>query len=391
MNKKSTTALLGGFVLLMVAVFCMIKFFEPTIKSITEYKGYAETSNLTNKQAIIYISKDAEKLEKGSTKGQLVFVNKDYKTKAYTISPVEYGGTVIQNDELLIEQANKMILAKEQVSTSEFEKPEYRSLRAGYLPQTRQYYAIYNSGLSEIADYKMTLRYSNIENTFEEMFIPHFVSAAGELDDQVVLLTQDLISYEFQLRAVSLEKNGKVKLISKLSIKNPNDLDAISQILVDEENYYFVASNYQAEDQEDILLYTINRKTNQLTEKLMTSYKTIEETESSLPLTYNNSLHKVGNNLYYTNGAGKIYRYNVMKHTVTQPFKLKSFPTQDNSKAQVQYKDEKLYAVYQAKDEKVYLDAYDLATGKREKNQQIKGIEKYLKADNSMTDLNIIE
>lgn len=391
MNKKSITALLGGVVLLVVAVFIVVKYFEPTIERITEDKGSAETSNLANKKAIIYISKDAEKLEKGSAEGQLVFIDKNYKTKIYTISPVEYGGTVVQQDELLIEQANSMILAKDKVKTTEFETPEYRSLRTSYLKGSQQYYAIYNSGLSKTEDYKMTVRYSNNNGEFKSLFIPHFVSAAGEADDEVVLLTQDLISYEFQLRTVALKNNAKVKLILKLPIKNPTDLDAVSQVLVDDSNYYFVASDYKDVDRENINLYTINRKTNQMTQKKLAKYQTVQETESSLPLTYNDSLHKWEDNLYYTNGAGKVYRYGIKTNKVTQVFSLKSFPVEDSYRAQVQYKNHFIYAIYQAHDKKIYLDVYNLLTGKRNTHEKINGLEKYLQKDSIMTNLNIVQ
>ncbi|MBQ0137999.1 MAG: hypothetical protein KBT36_01775 [Kurthia sp.] len=390
MKIKSTAALLGGFVLLIVAVFVIVKFFDPTTKPITEGKGYANSANLSKQQAILYISKNVEKLEKDSAEGQLVFINKENKIKAYTISPVEFGGTVFQNHKLMVEQAKTLLLAKDEVVKTKFKTPEYRGLRASYIKNTNQFYAIYNSGLSEEVDYKMTIRYSTADDKFSSLLVPNFVSAAGETGDEVLLLTQDLISNEFQLKSVKLAADEKVKLISKLPIKNPANLDAISQILVDEENYYFVMTDYQMEDREDVWLYTINRKTHKMSTTILAKYRTVKETESSIPLTFNDSLHKWKDKLYYINGAGKVYSYDMKSREVDQPFTFNEFPVKDMTAAQLQYKGHEVYTIYKDKSDKMYLDSYDLLTGKRNIHHQIKGLEKYLEDGNIMTHLNII-
>lgn len=390
MKKKSIAALLGGFILLIVAVFVIVNFFDPTIKPITDEKNYANSSALSKQQAVLYISKNAEKLEKGSAKGQLVFISKENEVKAYTISPVEFGGTVFEEHKLMVEQPKMLILAKDEVLKTTFKTAEYRALRASYLQGSQQFYAIYNSGLSNKMDYKMTIRYSVADGKFQSLVVPNFVSTTGEASDEVILLTQDLISSDFQLKSIKLAENEKVKTITTLPLTNPANLDAISQIVVDKDNYYFMMTNYQSENKEDVFLYRINRKTHQMSEIQVANYRTVKETESSLPLTYNDSLHKWKDKLYYTNGVGKVYRYNLNTEDVTQTFTLKEFPVVDLTKAQIQYQGHFVYVIYMNKDQRMYLDCYDLLTGKRTKHQHIKGLEKYIDDEQVLAHLNII-
>lgn len=391
MKKKTTAALFGGIILLMVAVFVIIQFFGTAIVPIEEKKTNANESEIRKQSAVIYISTAAEKLEKEQGKGSLVFIDKAGKTDGYEIKPIEYGGTVFHNGDLMIEQSNQMILAKEQTITTPFEEKDYRGMRAGFLPKSNQYYGLYNSGLSDEYDYKMTIRYSNEQGKFESLIIPHFVSAAGEDEDQVLLLTQDLVSSEFQLKQIKLEANAKIEHIADLSLPNTGNLDAVSQVIADENSYYFVASFYESETNEDIYLFTIDRQTLKIKKSLMAQYRTEDETVQSLPLTYNDSLHKSGDKLYYVNGMGNIYRHDIKNNKSEKFFTLGAFPVVNTSHAQIRYDKNYIFTIYVDEDDDAYLDGYDLLTKKRIQHKKIKGINKYLNEGQEITDLTLID
>lgn len=391
MKTKTTAALFGGIILLMVAVFVIIEYFGNANVPIEEQKTKANHLELIDQSAVLYISTDAEKLENEQAKGTLVFINDNGKTDGYEINPIEYGGTVLQDGDLMIEQSDKMILSKDQTVTTSFDEKDYRGMRAGYLPQSKQFYALYNSGLSDEYDYKMTIRYSNEKGEFESLIIPHFVSAAGEDGENVLLLTQDLVSSEFQLKQVKLEENPEIKQISDLSLPNSENLDAVSQVLADEDAYYFAASFYESETNEDIYLFTVDRDTLEVQKSLMAQYRTEEETVQSLPLTYNDSLHKWDEHLYYVNGMGNVYRYDLKNNKTVKHFTMHDFPVVNTSHAQIRYDENHLYVIYVDEEEDTYLDAYDLLTKERLQHKKIKGINKYLNEGQVITDLTLID
>lgn len=390
MKMKATAALFGGIVLLLVAVFVIIQFFGSATVPIEERKINANEMELIDQSAVIYISTDAEKLEKEQVKGNLVFINGEGKTSGYEINPIEYGGTILHDGDLMIEQSDKMILSKEQTITTTFEEKDYRGMRAGFLPKSKQFYALYNSGLSDEYDYKMTIRYSDQAGKFESLVIPHFVSAAGEDGDDVLLLTQDLVSSEFQLKRVKLEKEPVIKSIANLSLPNTGNLDAVSQVLADEDAYYFAASFYESETNEDIYLFTIDRQTLAVKKSLMAQYRTEKETMESLPLTYNDSLHKWADQLYYVNGMGNVYRHDLKQNKSMKHFTLLDFPVANTSHAQIRFDEKNLYVIYVNKENEAFLDSYDLLTRERKQHKKIKGINKYLNEGQVITDLTLI-
>lgn len=390
MKTKTTAALFGGIVLLMVAVFVIIEYFGSATVPIEDQKMKANQLHLKEQSAVVYISTDAEKLENEQAKGNLVFINGEGKIDGYEINPIEYGGTVLHAGDLMIEQSDKMILAKEKTVTTAFEEKDYRGMRASFLPKSKQFYALYNSGLSDEYDYKMTIRYSNPKGEFDSLIIPHFVSAAGEDGDNVILLTQDLVSSEFQLKQVKLEESSNIKHITDLLLPNSENLDAVSQVLADEDAYYFTASFYESETNEDIYLFSVDRHTLEVQKSLMAQYRTEEETVQSLPLTYNDSLHKWDEQLYYVNGMGNVYRHDLKSNQSKKYFTLHDFPVINTSHAQIRYDENRLYVIYMDEENDTYLDGYDLLTKERIQHKRIKGIDKYLSEGQVITDLTLI-
>lgn len=389
MKKTTTAALIGGFGLLLVAVFVILMIRDPKIANIEDEKFSAKESYNKKKQAVLYISQDAEKIEDGKTQGCLIFIDQQGEIKAYEIDPVEYGNTVIKNNHLMIEQSNKIVLAKDKAVTTKFSENEYRGLRAGYLPKTKQFYSLYNSGLSEKYDYKMTVRYSNEQDEFQELIIPNFVTAVGEEKDKLLLITQDLISGEFQLKTMALKDNAKPELLAKLDLEDSDGLDIVSQIIAEKDAYYFVVSNYESDKKEDIILCKIDRQTLKMKQQAIANYRSLKETTDSLPLTYNDSLHKWGDSLYYANGRGQIYKYNLESSKVSELMKLQGFPVSNVNYAQIRFTDKYIYTIYLNSDNKVYLDKYDLKTTRRIQHEVIKGLMNYVNDEDVFTNLNL--
>lgn len=391
MNKKTTAALIGGFLVLLVAVFVILKISNPKIMSIEDGKSYAEQDFLKNQRAAVYISKDAEQLEKAETKGSVVFIDTAGKLKSYAINAVEYGNIVAHKNSMMIEQSDEMAVVSNQVHKTKFETAEYRGMRAGYLPKTKQFYAVYNSGLSDKYDYKMTVRYGSEYGDFKSAMISNFVSAIGEDQDRLLLVTQDLISNEFQLKTMRLngEKKSKTALVTDLHLPQSSSIDIISQVVADEEAYYFVVSNYKSEKNEQIILYRVDRETLQVTSKTLAYYKTVKQTENSLPVTYNDSLHLWNGKLYFINGYGEVYDYTIKTKKVGNDFKLDDFPAGNYTHTQIRFTNESLYALYLDDNKQMYLDHYNLETKARVQHEKVNALKKYTKDEAIITNLTI--
>lgn len=375
MKKKVITATVGGVILLIVAVFVIMHFVTPT-----EEAGEASTY-LQSKKAVLYISPEASMLEQKNPGGYLVFIDDKGRSSGYKIDSVVYGGTVVNGEKLLIEQSSSMKLISNETFNQSYDTAEYRGLKTGYLESTNQYYSIYNSGLSKKYDYKMNIRYVNDKGQFQTSFIPHFVSTAGEEGDHLLLLTQDLITSDFQLRTLKLKDKEIPQLITSLHLDNSENLDAISQIVSDDEAYYFVVSDYESTKYENIILYKVDKKSNKVTKNILAKYRTETETESNLPLSYDNSIHKVDDNIYFMNGIGTVYRYNISSEKSMKYMKVNPAPLAPANHAQMQFKDGDLYYIYENPSKQFYLDQYNLASKKRVKQTKIKNLNKYLGKD----------
>ncbi|PWI26446.1 hypothetical protein [Kurthia sibirica] len=362
-----------------MAVFVIWKYVNPTDHTAATAKNiYENPSFIEKQQALLYISPEAELLEKKEQQGSIVFIDHKGKAKGFPINAVEYGGTVVNGHDVFIDQSNKLSLFGKQAITKTFTEDEYRGLKTGLLPQTKQFYSIYNSGLSKKHDYKMTIRYLSQQGEFETALIPYFVSAAGEEKDHVLLLTQDLITSEFQLRSLQLKDHPTTKLITSLKLKNTGNLDAVSQVISDEEAYYFAASNYETEKYEDINLYRVDKKTFDVQTTPIAQYRSEQETESSLPLTFDNSIYRVNEAIYFMNGVGTIYRYHTKTAATETYMTIRPKPIEPANHAQMQFKNGQIYYVYETKNKEFYLDRYSLDTKKRTAHIEIENLKKYL-------------
>lgn len=387
-TKKIAAIIVGGILLLCVAVFILLKFMNPTIEKKASEQEYEGQQFLKEQKLGIYISNEAQQLEKNKAEGHVLFVNQNNEVTERVISPVEYGGIVFANDRMMVEESNQMTLTEYITKKTTFKKPDYRGIHSGYLPNTEQYYSIYNSGLSKTHDYKMTIRYAGENGQFSRLIIPKFVSSAGEDGSQVILLTQDLISGDFQLQQTELKEKAKLQKMTDLNFKNPMDLDAIAPILVTKQAYYIIMSRYVSESYEDIMIYEVNRKTHALKATVAAKYRSEKETTSSLPLSFNDSAAIYKGGLYYLNGMGQIYRYDLKTKKVEKVLKLKE-KAEDTNHMQAAFNKNALYTVY-LKDGNTYYDLYDLSKKKRIQHEEIKHIERYLENGAMIADLTVL-
>lgn len=393
MKKRASAAIIGGIILLLVAAFIITKFYDPTPeKSEVKSNEGLQLSIVKDNRAALYISQDAENLEKKNGKGSVVFIDDTGHVKGFPINPVEYGEVKFVGNQFMVEESNQMTLTTDHIQKTTFDELDFRGTRASYLEETNQFYAIYNSGLSKKHDYQMTIRYTDRNNEFNTLLVPHFVSTSGNDADHVMLLTQDLISMEYQLKKVKLKKDAEVKTIAQLEIPNAANFDSISQIVALPDAYYFVGSYYESDQYENIVLVRIDRKTAKLKMTTLAEYRSEKETMNSFPLSFNESLYLFENNFYFLNGLGKVIRYNVDTGKVNEAFTVQGLPVKNDYLAQATFKDGHLHFIYEDAKKKHFLDEYSLKTGKRTRSIPVKGLKKYIDDEAfMMTDLTMLQ
>lgn len=393
MKKRASAAIIGGIILLLIAAYIIVKFYNPTPeKGKVKSNEGLELNIVKDNRAALYISQDAENLEKKDGKGSVVFIDDAGHVKGFPINPVEYGEVKFADDQFMVEESNQMTLTTDHIQKTTFDEKEYRGARASYLEETNQFYAIYNSGLSKKHDYQMSIRYTDSNHEFNTLLVPHFVSTSGNDGEHVMLLTQDLISSEFQLRKVPLTKDAEVKTFAQLDLPNSGSSDAISQIVSLPDAYYFVISRYESANYEDLELVRVDRKTAKVKTTILAQYRSEKETENSLPLSFNESLYYYENHLYFINGAGKMIRYNPKTDEVDIAFKVEGLPVKNDYLAQATFKDGHLHFIYEDAKKKHFLDEYSLKTGKRVSSIPVKGLKKYVDDEAyMMTDLTMLQ
>lgn len=358
--------------------------------SLTEIKK----QNFLNQQlAVLYASSTTQELQKGKGNSQVIFIDKQGNARGLKLSGLENGSTYFNKNDLFIEESNRVMLLSKKLITYNMPSEEFRGIQTGYLPKTKQYYSLYNTGFSKTEDYISTIRYGG-EDMIHNTQIPYFISTTGHLSDCLLVVTQDLISGEFALQEVRLQSKAKTKKLLDLPLKNAEELDAISPVVVDHQHFYFVMSYYQAENREDLRLVIINRDTKKVKEIPFIQYRSKYQVENGLPFNFNHSAYINNGHFYYVNGLGEIYEYNVANGEIKKTLQL-SYEKKGNSRfEQVTFENNQIHHIYSDEKQQFYLETYDLSSKKKIYTKKVQNLENVLPMSNKhyfLTNLEVLQ
>ncbi|WP_397537787.1 hypothetical protein [Rummeliibacillus pycnus] len=394
MKLKKSIIFVVMIVLLIVGIFAFNSYKKASkLNGATlTIRDLKQQNFLKKQQAVLYASSTTEVLQKGKGDSRVIFIDQQGNARGLKLSGLEDGSTYFNTDELLIEESNRLMLLGDKLNIYDLPSEELRGIQTGYLPKTKQFYSLYNTGFSTKHDYKTVIRFGE-EGDFHISQVPHFVSSVGQLSDRIIVLTQDLITGEFALQEVQLKKEAKTKKLLDLPLENAADLDALTPVVADKHNFYFVMTNYQANNREDLELVIVNRETNKVKTKPFIKYRAEDQVTNALPYNFNRSAYVNNGHFYYANGLGEVFEYSDATGKTQKILQLHHEKKGNRRFGQVTFNNNQIYYIYSNEDREFFLETYDLQSKKKIKVQEIKNLESILPMDDKnyfLTSLEIL-
>ncbi|VDG97979.1 Uncharacterised protein [Lysinibacillus sphaericus] len=360
--KKS---ILIGAILLFIAILVISLSKEKNIPdtSLLSTDEISEKELLKNTKAIIYLSTTADQDidNKGLSYG--VFVQDDDSVQALAMKGLELGSVAVGKDQILLEDKNNINIISDNIKKFKMDTPQYTGERTGYLSGKELFFSIYNSGFVEDG-YSSDVRYGDSKG-FNVDSIPYYIVASGTTENSVHILTQDFETNKYELKEVTFDEELKINDITTIQSESTENMQVLAPILSDENYYYLILSTIINDTNETVSIYRINKETMEQDTFKFIDYSDVDLT-ATIPYNYKNSATIHNNNLYYANGLGEIYSFNLHSTAVSKEFSLNNV---SNSKVrhneETYFKEGNLYVLRYSPDKKeqYYLESYSLEKG----------------------------
>lgn len=339
----------------------------------------SEENLLKNTKAIIYLSTTADQDidNKGLSYG--VFVQDDNSIQALAMKGLELGSIAVGKDEILLEDKNSINIISDQIKKFKMDTPQYTGERTGYLPEKELFFSIYNSGFTENG-YSSDVRYGDSKG-FNVDSIPYYIVASGTTENSVHILTQDSETNRFNLKEITFDEELKINDLTTIQTLSTENMQVLAPILSDESYYYLILSTISSDTNESISIYRINKETFEQHTFEFINYNNVDLT-ATIPYNYKNSATIHQNKLYYANGLGEIYAFNLNTTAVTKEFDLnKVSHSKVRHNEETYFKAGNLYVLRYSPDKKeqYYLESYSLEKGILTDSIDIHGLDKIIK------------
>lgn len=376
--KKS---ILIGAILLFIAILVISLSKEKNIPdtSLLSTDEISEKELLKNTKAIIYLSTTADQDidNKGLSYG--VFVQDDDSVQALAMKGLELGSVAVGKDQILLEDKSNINIISDTIKKFKMDTPQYTGERTGYLSGKELFFSIYNSGFVEDG-YSSDVRYGDSKG-FNVDSIPYYIVASGTTEDSVHILTQDFETNRFNLKEVTFDEELKINDITTIQSDSTENMQVLAPILSDENYYYLILSTIINDTNETVSIYRINKETMEQDTFEFIDYNNVDLT-ATIPYNYKNSATIHNKKLYYANGLGEIYSFDLNTTAVSKEFSLKKV---SNSKVrhneETYFKAGNLYVLRYSPDKKeqYYLESYSLDKGILTESIDIHGLDTIIK------------
>lgn len=334
---------------------------------------------LKNTKAIIYLSTTADQDIDNKGLSYAVFVQGDNSIQTLAMKGLELGSVAVGKDQILLEDKNSINIISDKIERFEMDTPQYTGERTGYLTEQELFFSIYNSGFVEDG-YSSDVRYGNLKG-FNVDSIPYYIVASGTTESAIHILTQDFETERFYLKEVKLEEDLKINDLTTIQTESAENMQVLAPVLSDENYYYLILSTIISDANESVSIYRINKEALEQDSFEFINYNEINLT-ATIPYNYKNSATIYNSKLYYVNGLGDVYSFNLQTTAVSKEFSLNNA-----SNSSIRHNEEtyfnagSLYALRynENKKERYYLETYSLEKGILTNSIDIEGLDKIIK------------
>ncbi|MDA2383276.1 hypothetical protein PDN41_16105 [Bacillus cereus] len=380
--KKGMLVIIGVVSVVVIFFFGVNHMFGPVYESMSSKIKKEELAEESIKDvwSVIYFSTTADQdTAKGEGISYAVFIDKDGKTKNMKMKGLELGKLAQSKGRVFLEEKDKIHIVGEGHKEFKLEKEQHTGEYSGYLQTEGVFFSIFNSGFTENGKYSSDIYWGN-ENGFKNDSIPYYIDSSNLVNDRIIMVTRNLDNTktdEYQLIEGKISDNT-FKISQLTEWKQPENISmTTSSIEADENYYYLIISDMKDEKNMDVSLMRIDKNTFKRENFPFIKYTNVEELGPERPFS-KKSMYIFEGSLYYVDGLGDVYKFDIQ---TTKVEKIFSFIDTDKSTKyfdeQIYFKNDKVYFFrYNHLKNKYMIQSYHLGTGRQEKNQEIKGLEK---------------
>jgi hypothetical protein len=373
---KASLMTCGIFFLPLIGYLFYIRVWDSSTAFLLKEKELQQKDFLQNQQSIVYFSTTDPQNGFNDGLSYAVFIDDQGKAKSWKMHGLEAGSMATNSKQVFIEESDKVRLVGQNYQVFSMKDKQHTGERTGYLKKDHLFYSIYNSGFDTRGGYGSDVRWGN-EHGFQTSTIPHYIASSGDDGEHIYVLTTNMTETRYDLQEVNLTPQ-KMETKSLTGWEKTESTGNLSSIFVGKHALYVVL--YGIESDSHVQLLEIDKQTHQREMYTLIRY-TEEQTKDYdfMPLKPR-KLHLFHQELYYIDGFGDVYTFNIISKKVQKRFSLLDFtPSGGGNDEHLYFRDQYVYFFhFQPKTKKYLIEKYNLLNGKREAVQEITGIKEIM-------------
>lgn len=336
--------------------------------------------------ASVLYSTDAAGEKLGSGVSYLFLISENGDVSTVKERGLELNSIIPYNNQILFHQKNEMIEIKEDglMSNTDFKgcsAPSGYGQSSGLLKNHGYHYSLFNIGFTDDMDgYISRIRWGDKKNNYCKE-LGNYIEAAGDDDNNIYLLSGDQTDpTRLNFQVVSIE-NGMVDESTLVELKNmKSDSRIMFTQLIPYENSLIGIFSSSTQNSTQLQLLEINLAHPE--DAKIYPLKEYSEGTSDYFLYNKDSIHVYNGLIYYVDGYGDIYSYDLKNELLEKEFHFEEYTrTPMLQDEQVFFKNDRLYFFRINPDKGEHqIEAYSL-NGDRELILPVKGIKQEIGRD----------
>jgi hypothetical protein len=315
---KLSWLIAAGLLAVLIMSIGLYRYFSgpasPSIKaaeSDLDQEGFLE-----DKKAVLYFSTTADQDMDGKGKSFAVFLDREGKPGLFEMGGLELGGIGVNDDEILMEDKENFYKIADGFEKIPRDKYQHTGDRIGYLKGKEGFYSLYNSGFDRQTGVYQSDLYWEEDGKFKKAVIPFFIEASVVDNETLYTLSTSKDEQSYVISKAGIGPNPSPEMITQ--IEKEENSTTFGQLQADEKYLYFIRQTRNLTE-----MIKVDKLSREHTISKVVEYEDNEETMyQQTPFSFKRSVFLQGENLYFSDGFGDVYRISTSGEESEKAFSL---------------------------------------------------------------------
>lgn len=301
---KLSWLIAAGLLAVLISSVGLYRYFSgpasPSIKAVESDLDQEEF--LENKKAVLYFSTTADQDMDGKGKSFAVFLDREGKSGIFEMGGLELGGIGIGDDAILMEDKENFYKIADGFEKIPRDKYQHTGDRIGYLKGEKGFYSLYNSGFDrQTGVYQSDLYWEEV-GKFQKAVIPFFIEASVVDNDTLYTLSTSKDEQSYVISKAGIGPDPSPETVTEIEKKENST--TFGQLQADEKYLYFIRQTRNLTE-----MVKVDKRSGKHTISKVIEYEDNEEIMyQQTPFSFKRSVFLQGQNLYFSDGFGDVYR-----------------------------------------------------------------------------------